>query len=699
MSDYFMETQAHEWILSSGTGAYALGTGNLINQRKYNGLLIRSDADFGRILLVSGIEEEIEWRGEAMFLDSSHYNNCIYPEGFLHLVKSWLRPFPVFLYSSLPHNEDILIKKEILMDETTSTVLIKYTNLCKNTLKFRLRPKFALRNHHYLNEAGTWDRVVADTTITSAGYLVDINFGFKRLDNKAAVFGYMQHGFGFEEQRVYSNVYYPWEASRGFPSVEDLIAPFGLEFNLKVNESNYILFSDTTIDNPNEMIENIEKRYRKLPVPADIPQKRAKTIGSKEEVSLLSKIDFDDNMMFSRDEYLKILEFSLKDFLANNDIVAGFPWFGAWGRDSMISMEGVMKLPKGAEIAYGILMKYSEKIADGLIPNMCGESHQQGNYMSIDATLWFLLRLFEVSELLVSAPKSTKKSTVDRWKKAITIAENVLEEMLTKTHENYFMRTDGLIELKESFANATWMDAKVNNQPVTPRSGAPVEINALLYNAIRAYEVMIERHNELCSEKSYYHKNQVFLEAAACLQQSFGKFWIEGYLADRIVGDEPLREIRPNAIIATSLPFTSELLSIDLLRQIYDTAHVELFTTYGLRTLSPKDSRFKKKYFGGVNERDRAYHQGTTWAFLLLPLAKTWLIAFADKSSEEAINHLAYLVDKLRNGYQKGHIASVAEVWDGDKPHFPKGCPAQAWSVSSLYSIECLIEELQRRNS
>jgi len=177
MSDYFMETQAHEWILSSGTGAYALGTGNLINQRKYNGLLIRSDADFGRILLVSGIEEEIEWRGEAMFLDSSHYNNCIYPEGFLHLVKSWLRPFPVFLYSSLPHNEDILIKKEILMDETTSTVLIKYTNLCKNTLKFRLRPKFALRNHHYLNEAGTWDRVVADTTITSAGYLVD-NYHF-----------------------------------------------------------------------------------------------------------------------------------------------------------------------------------------------------------------------------------------------------------------------------------------------------------------------------------------------------------------------------------------------------------------------------------------------------------------------------------------------------------------------------------------
>ena len=163
MDNYFRETQAHEWILSSQTGAYALSTGNLLNQRKYNGLLIKSDKDFQRVLLVSSIEEEIEGNGEVFYIDSTHYANCIYPEGVLHLVKSWLRPYPVFLYSSVSHNDDILIKKEIMMDEKSSTVLIKYTNLSSDTLHFRIKPKYAMRNHHHLNEAGIWDRVGVHT--------------------------------------------------------------------------------------------------------------------------------------------------------------------------------------------------------------------------------------------------------------------------------------------------------------------------------------------------------------------------------------------------------------------------------------------------------------------------------------------------------------------------------------------------------
>jgi len=697
MADYFMETQAHEWILSSRNGAYSLGTGNLINQRKYNGLLIKSDSEFHRILLVSGIEEEIEWRGESLFLDSSHYNNCIYPEGFLHLVKSWLRPYPVFLYSSLPHNEDILIKKEIMMDESTSTVLVKYTNLGTNTLHFRLRPKFAIRNHHYLNEAGTWDKVMSEISLIDHGNLTNINFSFKRLDTNIPIFGWMQHGYGFEEKRIYRNVYYPWEASRGFASTEDLIAPIGLEFHLKVNESNFLIFSDASIEEPFPQIDDIEKRYKKTPIPFDIPQKRYKQSNKKNDITILSNIDFNDNIMFNREDYLKILELSMTDFLANNDIIAGFPWFGAWGRDSMISMEGIINLPKGPELAYNILMKYSEQIKDGLIPNMCGESHQQGNYVSIDATLWFVLRLYEVVEKLTLADKGMKKSKVDKWKKVITIAESVLENILTKPHSTFTIRYDGLLELRENFASATWMDAKVNDKPVTPRDGAPVEVNALLFNAICAYEKMIDKYNEFFAEINTFQKKQMFLDASIIIQNSFQKFWIDDYLADRLIGDEPIRECRPNAIIATSLPFSYKLFSIEKLQQVYDTAHVELFTPYGLRTLSPKDSKFKKKYFGGVNERDRAYHQGTVWAWLLLPLAKTWLIAFNDKPVDEKINHLSYLIEKLRNGYKRGHIASVAEVWDGDKPHFPKGCPAQAWSVSSIYSIECIINNLERR--
>ena len=151
MANYFLETQSHEWILSNKSGAYALGTGNLVPQRKYSSLLTKSDAQFKRFNLVASLEEMVEWRSNTFFLDSNHYSNCIYPEGFLHLVKSWLRPYPVFLFSSVPHNDDVLIKKSIMMDDESNSVLIKYQNLSMGKLKFKVRPKYALRNHHFLN--------------------------------------------------------------------------------------------------------------------------------------------------------------------------------------------------------------------------------------------------------------------------------------------------------------------------------------------------------------------------------------------------------------------------------------------------------------------------------------------------------------------------------------------------------------------
>jgi len=695
MSDYFFETQWHEWILSSHNGAYALGTGNLINQRKYNGLLVSSDPAFQRSLLVSSIEEQIEMGGESCFLDSSHYQNCVFPEGFLHLVKSWLRPYPVFLYSAIPHSDNILVKKEIMMDEESSTVLVKYTNLSNHKLHFRLRPKFALRNHHYLNAAGTWDSISLQAEVGAKNDLSDIEFCVRRGDNHLMCCGWLQHGYGYHDTKIYRDVYYPWEAGRGYPHSEDLIAPFGFEFDLKINESNYLLFSDDCIADSLIMIDNIEKRYKKLPAPADIPQKRKTT--EVEEV-LLSTVDFTDSPLFSHADYMRILEFSMRDFIANNDIIAGFPWFGCWGRDTMISLAGVQNLPKGALLAYDILMKYAEQIKDGLLPNMCSESHQQSNYNSIDATLWFVIRLWEVCSDLSANYPDTKKAKLTRWKHAIRLAENIFEALLERPHTQFYLRTDGLLDLTEAFASATWMDAKVNDRPVTPRSGAPVEINALLFNALCSYEKMIEEYNAISPDRDNLLTNQTYMEACSCIAESFSKFWIGDYLADRLIDDEPVREYRPNAIIAMSLPFSNRLVSINKMQQIYETAHVELFTLYGLRSLSPRDPHYHKKYIGGVEERDTAYHQGTVWAWLLLPFVKTWLSAFSNRPTSELIAHISYLIEKLRNGYMRGHIASVAEVWDGDKPHFPKGCPAQAWSVAALYSIENILLSLQGRS-
>ena len=693
MSNYFLETQWHEWILTAKNGSYALGTGNLINQRKYNGLLVKSDNEFQRYLLVSSIEEEAEMNGENFFMDSAHYQNCVFPEGFLHLVKSWLRPYPVFLYSALPHNDDILIKKEVMMDEDSATVMIKYTNLSLHKLHFRLRPKYALRNHHYLNQSGTFDYTRVSSEVKSINDLSNIVFSVQRSDNQLTCFGWMQHGFAYQDFNIYRDVFFPWEASRGYPATEDLVAPIGLEFDLKPNESNYLIFSEQDYDDYLSVVDRIEKKYKKLPSPDDIP--KGKRNLEKEE-TILPKLDYDDNIMFSYEDYMKILEFSMKDFLANNDIIAGFPWFGCWGRDTMISMEGIQKLPKGAKIAHDILMKYAAQIKNGLIPNMCSESHQQANYLSMDATLWFIIRLYETCKDLSDNYAESKKSKITRWKEAIKITEDTLESILEKPHSDFFIRHDGLLELREHFASATWMDAKVNGYAVTPRSGAPVEINALFYNCLCCYEKMIENYNAISPDRDNMLTNQIYLEARSCIQSAFQKYWIGDFLADRIVNESTINEYRPNAVIAMSLPFSQELLSQDKLQQVYETAHVELFTPYGLRTLSPRDPKFQKKYIGGVEERDNAYHQGTVWAWPMLAFAKTWLKAFPSKSKEELVKHTEYLIQNLRNGYMRGHIASVAEVWDGDKPHFPKGCPAQAWSVSALYSIEKLIEEIKK---
>ena len=706
MSDYFMETQAHEWVLSAQNGAYALGTGNLLNQRKYNGLLVHSDQNFNRIMLVSTIEEKIQWRGDDFFINSASYRNCIYPEGFLHLVKSWLRPYPVFLYSALPHNEDILIKKEILMDEQTSTVLVKYTNLSAHTLHFKIKPLFALRNHHYLNEKGIFDRVHVHSDFNSFSTDDKIDstfntfFSVQRIDNNINAFGWLQHGLTYKNKTIYRDVFYPWEAYRGYDATEDLIAPLSFEFELKTNETNYVLFSDrnlsTSDTQTNEdagvsnIIDEIEKRYKKLPAPFDIPNKRKKQTANEEE-PILRSIDYDDNDFFNREDYLKILEFAMRDFLANNDIIAGFPWFGAWGRDTMIAMDGILMLPKGAEIAFSILEKYAKQIKNGLIPNMCSESHQEANYISIDATLWYVIRLYQVCKVLSDTVSETKKAKITRWHFVMRIAGQILDAILEEEHETFFIRKDGLLELNENFASATWMDAKVDDTPVTPRNGAPVEINALLFNAICAYEKMIDEHNEISPDRDSFMTNQSFLEAASSIKEAFNKFWIKDFLADRLIGDEPVQDYRPNAIIASSLPFTDKLLSIDKIQQIYETAHIELFTPYGIRTLSPKDHKYMKKYIGGCVDRDKAYHQGTVWAWLMLPLARTYIWAYPHKSAEEISAHLTFLVQKIRNGFLKGHIASVAEVWDGDKPHFPKGCPAQAWSVAAIYCIEKMI--------
>jgi len=689
MNNYFMETHHHEWILTNRLGGYALGTGNLINQRKYHGLLIASDKNFQRRHLVAGMEEKVEWRGEYIHLDSNNYSNCIYPEGFLYLVKPWLRPYPIFLYSALPHQNDILIRKEIFMDENSNTVLIKYTNLGHHKLHFELHPKYSMVNHHDVSAPGSLDWEAFDTSILQqtqddkrqaqddqSGSL----FQTLRKSNNMQVYGYLQNGEVVENRYSYYNVFYPWEVMNGFPGIGDQITLFELRFDLGIGEENFVIFSDSPIESAHKLINKIQKRYENLPLPRDYPD-----LPDTDDTQL-SKIDYNDSNLYNQHDYLKILEFSLKDFVSNDDIVAGYPWYGAWGRDTMVVLNAFLHSPNNLEMVERVLRKYYRYLQDGLIPNMLPESGRDVNYDSVDATLWYIILLYKLGK---------KKNRQAFWEEVILISEQILRAIIGNTKYPFSLRPDGLIELHEKFSHATWMDVRLGDEAVTPRAGAPVEINALWYNAICSYEDMCKRYNENANKQIVpdlaimAYKEQIY--------GSFQKFWLDDYLSDRLVGDEPEMEFRPNGLLATALPWS--LLSREQMEKLFWKSYKELYTFYGIRSLAPSDYRFRKKYYGGQKDRDMAFHNGSVWAWLLGAFCGTYVKVYQGvKSDKEICAELSRFVGSFRSSFMKGHIASIAELWDGDAPHFPKGAPAMAWSVAALYNIESYIAALEGKS-
>ncbi|MEN6446041.1 MAG: amylo-alpha-1,6-glucosidase, partial [Candidatus Cloacimonas sp.] len=275
---------------------------------------------------------------------------------------------------------------------------------------------------------------------------------------------------------------------------------------------------------------------------------------------------------------------------------------------------------------------------------------------------------------------------------SITLTEEILAGILQKNDHPFDLRSDGLIELHNDFAHGTWMDVRIDGKPITPRNGAPIELNALWYNALCCYESMCEAYRQKARKK--YKANEELLSLKDMVKQSLQKFYMDGYLADRIVGEEQIMEIRPNAIIALSLPW--QAFSQDVLQQVFERSYKELYTNYGIRTLSPKDIKFRKKYYGTQKERDLAYHNGSVWAWLLGPFCGLYERAYEGvKTKKEIVEGLNTFISTFRNSFMKGHIASIAEIWDGDSPHFPKGAPAQAWSVAALYNIENYILYLE----
>jgi predicted glycogen debranching enzyme len=671
---YYNEVMHHEWVISNNKGGYAMSSGNLVNKRKYNGLLISADKNLKRTQIVQAQEEKVRWRSKEVYLDSNNYSECIYPDGYEHIVKTWFFPYPAFLYSSIPKSDEFLIIKEIKMHPTKNIVKVSFSNCCSTAVELEIRPKFSLRDHHSVNPADIWDRTVTiflkDTDTAS----------FNRLDTGVTGYIGISKGSIKDEKIVFRNVFYPADSSRGYDASESVISPCIITMTLEEGESAYVLYSDEPVENIEKISKEIDKRYSKSIYPKDHP------MDCRSKYSL-DKVNFSDDNLYALKKYPDILSEIYSSFILKDDIIAGYPWFSAWGRDTMISMKPLLYLDK-AELYLKILDKYGKQLQKGMLPNVIGEGGEGTNYNSIDASLWFAVRLAEVWALIGDEKTKTKLF-------------GYLSEIIGNYAYNkllpFFCDDDGLLEIKAGDDALTWMDAKVYGKPVTPRWGKPVEINALWYNALKFFDKAAkELDKKTFSLKYIKFSIKDIAGLIKKVETSSEKFVVHNHLADRVENNCPIDEYRPNMLIPGALPY--QLWDTGVLENCLKIAHEELFTPYGIRTLTPRNSQFKKKYIGSQTQLDMAYHQGTVWAWLAGPYIETFVLVNKKKMKKaELKGHIDAIIERFKEGILKGHISSVAEVWDGDNPHFPKGCPAQAWSVAALMTAEHIFDKIEAK--
>jgi predicted glycogen debranching enzyme len=645
-SDYSKAT-AREWILSNGLGGYASSTVIGANTRKYHGLLIASlKPPVERRLLLSSLDEELITQKETFRLAVHRYPDAIYPRGNDILTDFYMEPFPTFLYNA----GGMTIKKQIMMPHGLNSTVTRYhiSNPSGKKGFFRIMPLVNNRSVHHM------------TRSDELTFMQEVLPGKISLECENGSFSlYSDMGYRADEHWYY-NFEYDTELLRGYPHREDNFNPghFGLE--IKERDASCFIVASTEPDEKWDW-----KRIQEL---FDNEQRRLEGLAGKG---------------MADDPFLKKLVLAGDSFIVDRhstgskSVIAGYHWFGDWGRDTMISLPGLTLVSGRYDDARSILSTFAAHCKEGLIPNLFPEQDSGSPaYNTVDASLWF-----------VHAAGRYMDYTDDTGfiKIIWPTIESILENYRKGTAYAIRMDEDGLIE---HAGQLTWMDAKIGDLEVTPRKGKTCEINALWYNALMyagkmgesiGIDVSALRKDAKLVKKNF--REQFWNDKKKCLYDCIpgsGEVW------DR----EKDGSVRPNQILAVFLPHT--MLSAYMEKNIIDVVTEELLTPYGLRTLSPFDKRYKGSYAGNPEERDCAYHNGTVWPWLLGPYVTACRKVCRD--TPELKERLRSLLHMIEEHMDEACIGTISEVFDGDMPHRSGGCVSQAWSVAEI--MRCYAEDI-----
>ncbi len=626
--------KSRELLRCSRTGSFATTTLLRLNTRKYHGLFIvpQDKIDHERHVLVSNLNESVIMNDMEFRLGIHQYKGGIIdPKGNKYMQRFVAEPIPTYYFCVGKFN----FKSEILFLNNADRLIIKYTILDDvESVSFQFQPLLAFRQIHHLTHKND---------IANTGYEW-CNNGLKYClyDNYTPVYIQCSEEIYYEHKPVwYENFEYEEEIKRGYEGIEDLLNPGKINVNLK-NQVLYITIGTEAIA-PN----TIEALY-----------------------------DLEVQTHTTRTTYFNCLQNAAEQFIVKRngktEIIAGYPWFGRWGRDTFIALPGLTLALNKPTLCKEIMDTMVSEMQNGLFPNIgCGN---QNDYNSVDAPLWFIRTLQQYSQFTHSEKKI--------WKEYGEVIKNIFSAYKNGSLYNIKMLGNGLIYAGCEGKALTWMDAVIDGKPVTPRSGCAVEINALWYNALcfSSNVAKLAKDSDFVAEWK-----DIIKDFPAVFKETFWSKEI-GYLADYVNGDYRNFQVRPNMIIAAALPFSP--ISEKIRQLILKKSGEELLTDKGIRTLSPNDPDYKGYYGGTQAERDAAYHQGTCWPWLLAPFADGVLSVF-QKSGIAVLQKILYNFESDMKDYG---ISTIAEIYDGAPPHRPNGCISQAWSVSALLYIKWLLE-------
>jgi predicted glycogen debranching enzyme len=636
------EPDGREWLETNGLGGYAMSTLTGQNTRRYHGLLVAATRPpVGRMVLLSKLEETLLIGGRRIDLSTNRFPGTWHPEGFRFLTGFRTDPFPTFTWDV----DGVVVEKEIFMPHGENTVCVAW-RLVKGTgpLGLQVRPLVAFRDFHAL----THENAILDRGVEIAGGQIriapyeDLPALHFTHDGQAEQAGDWYRFFEYEEERA-----------RGFDFQEDLWHPFSLSFT----------FEEISLGARREATVIASTSPRSA---SDLPLLRKEELSRRE--NLTGKAESDPALL--------ALARAADQFLVTRGggvtVIAGYPWFADWGRDTMIALPGLALATGRQDVAREALIAFSMHVDRGMLPNRFPEANEEPEYNSVDATLWY----FEAVRRYV---EETGDIALVGDRLFNTLADIVAWHE-RGTRFGIRVDADGLLEWHAPGEALTWMDARVGGRPVTPREGKPVEIQALWFNALRTMGDFARRIGEEDSSNGYLAR------AEAC-RANFLSVFPDGDdgrgLVDCIDGAFRDRSIRPNQLLAVSLHHS--MVPKPLARSVLTTVEEHLLTPYGLRTLSPKDPAYRGRYEGGPEERDSAYHQGTVWPWLLGAYATSLRrVNGGGPKSATAVEDLLSPLCALLLGDGLGQLP---EIFDGDAPQRPHGCVAQAWSVAEILRV------------